>query len=645
MRHSPKAVTFTSDQSSRWFGPLRTVLLVSGVLFASVSASLIPSQVEDSSLTVSPITWEAAFNAGAVELVSSDPDEVVAVAGDIAHKQLFLEDRFPSAASCKTCHPLHYEEWSVSQHAYAMVSPVFTALQGTILKRTNGTFGDFCIRCHTQIGMILGEPLFAPYEERSQVSREGITCIVCHRMDLPYGKVSGRIAILEGDMLQPIYGPLGNEILAEVLDDPEKFRVVTEPGVPGRKIHKESKRFFRQTEPEFCGTCHDVTFVNGFRLEELFSHYKRSPAAAEGISCQDCHMSKNQGVNAGYPEAPGAVVGGVPTRTRKHTVHLWSGPDHSIVHPGIFPHNPDAVALATVSEWVQFDVEAGWGTDEFEEQDHDEDSFPERWRSIDDRYEAREIIEANLKLLDWAFEERMNLLRNGYHLGETITERADSDGIRFKVEVKNATSGHAAPSGFDAERIVWLHVVVKDANGETVFASGDFDPNFDLRDLQSEFVQKGLVPKDKQLFNLQSKFMIRNFRGGDREEIIPTNYSDDPLPFVRPSTRSSVLLGRPGGARKHRKSIEPLGSRWATYTIKGDQLTGPGPYTATINLMAGMAPAHLVREIQEVGFDFNMSPLDVVKGVGKGFVSLYDTTIEFDVNTDADDLAAHSTMD
>ena len=642
MRIVSKIVMITSVESRFHHGLLGISLLVSMALFAVVSASVIPGHDGAETPTLTPVAWEAASDAAQYEQVSQDPDEVVAAATALAHERLFVEDRFPSATSCKTCHPLHYKEWSVSPHAYAMVSPVFTAMHGTILKRTNGTFGDFCIRCHTPVGMILGEPLFAPLEERDPVTREGITCIVCHRVDQQYGKVSGRIALVEGDILQPIYGPLGNEILAQVLEAPEKYQVVTEPGVPGRKIHAEVKPFFRLTEPGFCGSCHDVTFVNGFRLEELFSQYKRSPAAANGVTCQDCHMSVNQGVNAGYAQGPAAVVGGVPTKTRKHAIHNWAGPDHSIVHPGIFPHNPDAQELATISEWTRFDWEAGWGTDEFEDEDHDEESFPERWRSIDDRYEGREIIDTNMELLAWAFEQRAILLRNGYHLGEVVTERADDDGIRFKVEVKNATDGHTAPSGFDAERIVWLHIVVADRNGNTVFESGDLDPNFDLRDLHSAFVHDGVLALDDQLFNLQSKFITRNFRGGDREQIISVNFSIDALPFVRPATRSSILLGRPAGSRKHRRSIEPLGARWATYTINGDLLTGPGPYTATIELKAGMVPANLIRDIQEVGFDFNMSPLQVVEGVSKGFITLYETVVEFDIKADGESLAQNT---
>ena len=66
---------------------------------------------------------------------------------DLAHEKVLLGDRFPSATACRDCHPKHYREWSVSQHAYAQMSPIFNAMHGTILKLTNGTNGDFCIRC------------------------------------------------------------------------------------------------------------------------------------------------------------------------------------------------------------------------------------------------------------------------------------------------------------------------------------------------------------------------------------------------------------------------------------------------------------------------------------------------------------------
>ena len=69
-------------------------------------------------------------------------------------------------------------------------------------------------------------------------------------------------------------------------------------------------------------------------------------------------MSTEPGVNSGYAMGPAAVVGGRPTRPRKRTNHMFAGPDYSIIHPGIFPHNARAARLAEIRDWLVFDVEA-----------------------------------------------------------------------------------------------------------------------------------------------------------------------------------------------------------------------------------------------------------------------------------------------
>ena len=551
-------------------------------------------------------------------------------AAEEAHRGLLLENRFPSATTCKTCHADHYREWSVSGHAYAQMSPVFNAFHATILKLTNGTNGDFCIRCHNQVGMNLGEPLFMSNIDRHPTSREGITCIVCHRVDQAYGKESGRLKIVEGDIFDPVYGPRGNEELKRVLASDE-YPVNPERGKAGRAIHSDVETFVALSKPGFCGTCHDVNLLNGFRLEEAFSEYKTSPAARRGISCQDCHMGKEQGKVSGYATAPAAIVGGVPTKPRKRTDHMFPGPDHSIVHPGIFPHNVEAAELATIREWLAFDYKAGWGTDDFEDKVTDDSVFPERWGSTDDRYDAREILDEQFDLLEEYLAQRKKVLQVAFPPGEIVTEQADERGIRFKVQVRNGTDGHGVPTGFDAERVMYLQVTVRDREGTVVFKSGDLDPNGDLRDLHSLYVHNGELPLDKYLFSLQSKFLTLNVRGSESEAVIAVNLSIDPLPFLRPLTRSGILIGRPLGARKHRQGIEPNGNRWATYEVKGSALTGKGPYQAHIKLIVGMVPINLINEIKDVGFDYGMSPREVADGVLAGHVVLWERDASFEV--------------
>ena len=94
------------------------------------------------------------------------------------------------------------------------------------------------------------------------------------------------------------------------------------------------------------------------------------------------------------------------TADRKLTHHSFAGPDHSIIHPGIFPHNQEAVDFATLSEWLEFDYKAGWGTDEFEDHVSEDHEFPERWSDLDDRLEAHEIITEQIQRLDHYMELR-----------------------------------------------------------------------------------------------------------------------------------------------------------------------------------------------------------------------------------------------
>ena len=550
-----------------------------------------------------------------------------------AHDDLFGESRYPSAATCGTCHPKQYEEWAISQHSYAQLSPVYMAINNFLNFSTSSSMGDFCLRCHNQVGANLGESPFISNLERHPTSREGITCVVCHRITKGYNKVSGRLALAEGSLLDPVMGPNGNAEMERVLND-DKYRVVTEENELGRKIHTEAKKFAPISTPTFCGSCHDVTLFNGFRLEEAFSEYRLSPAADRGVTCQDCHMGKIQGIPSDFDYGPAAVVGGVPTKPRKLSSHLFSGPDYSVIHPGIFPHNADAQQLATLEQWLEFDHKAGWGTDEFEDTVADDYEFPESWASIDDRYDARDILDVQFERLDFARKKRLEVLRNGYHLGNINIEEASADGIEFEVEVKNITDGHNVPTGFTGERLVWLEVTVKDADGNVVFVSGDRDPNGDLRDLHSLYVHNGEALEDPFLFSLQSKFVVTQGRGGEREAVIPIPYTVTALPIVRPTTLSLVFAGEPTTERNHRKGIEPLGNRWASYEIDSDLLTGKGPYTASIRLNSQMVPVNLITAVQRVGFDYGMSAKEVADAVVEGADILWEKMVTFNVHND-----------
>ena len=566
-----------------------------------------------------------------------------------AHSTCFDGDPFPSAKKCQSCHPGHYREWSVSSHAYAQMSPVFNTMSNRLIQANNGTLGDFCIRCHTPVGMALDEPIAMSNMDRHPAAREGVTCVVCHRINQNWGKGSGRLALVAGGLNAPIYGPTGNHVLAEVLANPDRYGVMktnSDPATRGREVHAEVVPFFALTTPSVCGSCHDVFAPNGFRLEDAFSEFKASPAARKKFqNCQDCHMGLSPGEASGYAFEPAAKVGNVSTPPRKRTNHMIAGPDYSIIHPGLFPHNPQAVkeehdefadvvetGLATMREWLQFDYRAGWGTENFERNLPAGYSFPGAWENQARRFRAADILRDQFELLDEAALERHQVLSAGYKLGDVVLDSAGRDGIRFRVNVSNGTDGHSVPTGFDAERLVFLRVSVWDRNGQLVFVSGDLDPNGDVRDSHSLYVHNGELPLDRQLFSLQTRFVVRNVRGGEREQIVPVPYSLDPLPYTRPETRPFTVLGRPTGARKHKQSIEVGGKRWAKYHVGRSQLTCNGPYHAQVDLVAGMVPINLIHFIEPAGFDYQMSAREVADAIVDGHMVVQSTSATFHVD-------------
>ena len=184
------------------------------------------------------------------------------------------------------------------------------------------------------------------------------------------------------------------------------------------------------------------------------------------------------------------------------------------------------------------------------------------------------------------------------------------------------------PTGFDAERLVFVQVDVTDREGTVIYQSGDLDPNGDVRDLHSLYVHNGELPRDKHLLSLQSRFLTRMVRGGEREQVLALNYSPDPLPFLRPSTSSTILTGRPLGARKHKQNIAPGDSVWGKYKVAPEALTGKGPYTARVRLVAGMIPVNLIHEIKGVGFDYFMSAREVAEKVVAGHLVLWETDLD-----------------
>src|SRR5262245_7995303 len=536
---------------------------------------------------------------------------------------------YPTAAQCGQCHKQIYDEWSSSNHAYASISPMFHAFEQKFQELTQGTVGTFCVRCHQQVGTQLGEDRETPLWARSQISREGVSCITCHRVKEQYGKVNGERRVEPGKIFEPIYGSGEKSVIKDILADKETYSVKTSKDGRGTDIHNGMMTNPQLTKSEFCVSCHQVAVNLGIKLEIVWDQYRDSPARTAGITCQNCHMGKVPGKAEGYATAPSAVVGGKEINPgRKHANHRFIGPGYSIAHPGIFPHNTKAQAFS-VKEWLQFDWRAGWGTSEFEDKvarGKIKIDFPKRWADPLDREDARQILEENLAKLDERDEIRRQLMENGTKVDGPYVEGAPKVGrvLAFSYKIKNLNSGHNLPSGsLGAQPQLWVNVALIDPDGKNVWETGYVDRNGDLADLHSLEVAAGRIKTDQQVVNFQTKFLTTNLKGTDREMYLPVNFDADPLPHLRPPQIPTTVLNHPPLVRMENHSLPPLGWKQAKYQVPGSLITKPGKYRLAFRLRSRAEPIYFMR--------FVGSTKEMERRMNERMLSFNVRTVEFEV--------------
>ena len=592
--------------------------------------------------------------------------EVIAAAGG-----------YPTAADCGKCHQQVYFEWSISNHAYASLSPMFNKFEQKLNELTQGTVGYFCMRCHSGVGTTLGEDRTLPPWEKAAVSHEGITCITCHRVDESYGRVNGERRIVEGDISNPVYGGIGGDGVAKAISEGIGNVSPEFPNPKGkRSIHSAGIRFEQIDKSEFCVSCHQVAVHPGIKLEVVWEQYRASPAAKAGVTCQDCHMGKVPGRAEGYETGPAAIIGGkvhpdgpervngkltgkvrlveqdgkpvgdIVNPNRKHSNHAFWGPGYPIDHPGIFPHNwtakNDPKYDFAIKAWLTFDWRAGWGEEAFERRvlkGEIKPRFPEEWSKMIWRRNARVIVNQNLATLELKRDMRRQVMENGSRLDGPYfmengvfsskpkpTEKPLRVGetLKFYYKLTNTDEGHNLPSGsLGAQPEIWLNVALIDPNGKNIWESGYVDSQGDMCDLHSGDVHAGKIPHDSQLFNLQTKFLSSNLKGTDREVYLPAPFDADPLPMLRPAGQPVSVLNHPPTIRMEGRSIPPHSSRKAEYKVPGKLLKSPGTYRLLVRLRSRAEPIYFMKYV-------GASP-EMIRSMNEWMLDFHAYAVEFEI--------------
>ncbi len=194
---------------------------------------------------------------------------------------------FDEPEQCKSCHPIHFEQWAMSMHAYSFKDPVFHALHKIGQERSNNELGQFCVECHSPFATMFNEAQagFNP-SAVSNISAHGVSCVVCHSID----------KAIPGENV-PTYHT-----------DRVKYGSIIDPEPNPFHTSKYDKRF---STSEVCMPCHEFRNPRGVLVEKTFTEWETSTYPRRMIPCQDCHME--------VLVAP-AAVNGKDRRIHEHTM-------------------------------------------------------------------------------------------------------------------------------------------------------------------------------------------------------------------------------------------------------------------------------------------------------------------------------------
>ena len=249
---------------------------------------------------------------------------------------------------------------------------------------------------------------------------------------------------------------------------------------------------------------------------------------ATWVQCKVCPVPITSDPVGRAAEVPGVDPKSLPLRHL--TDHTFRRPDYSLLPDTEFPYKLD---------WM-----------------YETDYRQQECLTPHQRKTLTALRKRNRKQLRIADSKRYELLRNAARIAVSHpSQAACGETVRVHVDIRSLVAGHNFPTGFTAERQVWISLRVCDPHGRTVFVSGDLDDNHDLRDDHSHAVLAGHESYDRHLFNLQSKFISLTNKGTERSVILSVNRDLSPLTVLRPADGISVAFGRPVGFRIAKGSL------------------------------------------------------------------------------------------
>lgn len=193
-------------------------------------------------------------------------------AAEIDEINTFEAGSFENPDNCRACHQEIHAAWSESKHRFAWEDPFYQPDYLQASHETDGFTDVFCGECHSPVGRRTGQLPPPDGSQFDETAKKGVSCDFCHTVE----------AVVEPVNVKNISEP-GN--------------VKRGPRGDGESPYHEVEFSEIHTDPAFCGACHNVVHpTSGTPVIDTYDDWKEGPYAADGIRCQDCHMTPGPGV-------------------------------------------------------------------------------------------------------------------------------------------------------------------------------------------------------------------------------------------------------------------------------------------------------------------------------------------------------------
>ena len=101
------------------------------------------------------------------------------------------------------------------------------------------------------------------------------------------------------------------------------------------------------------------------------------------------------------------------------------------------------------------------------------------------------------------------------------------------------------------------------------------------------------------------------------------NFDIDQLPFLRPPGQPVSVMNHPPFVRMEQRSLPPLGSRMADYSVPASAITKPGRYKLSVRLRSRAEPIYFMR--------FVGSTKEMERSMNERMLNFHVRTAEFEV--------------